>query len=92
METLIQHINRSKPWRESNHENQLLLSSIRPHNAAVSCTISGWLKKTLKQVGINTDLFKAHSASSALSSKPSGGGALLVEILKRESFYLTKVL
>ena len=25
-----------------------------------SCTISDWLKKTLKQTGINTDLFKAY--------------------------------
>ena len=61
METLNEYINCSKPWRESNHEKQLLLSSIRSHNAVLSCTISGWFKKTLKQAGINTDLFKAHS-------------------------------
>ena len=54
----------------------MLSSSIRPHNAVVSCTISGWLKKTLKKAGINTDLFKAHSTRSARSSKASVGGAL----------------
>ena len=86
VETLNEYINRSKPWRESNHEKQLLLSSIRPHNAVVSCTISGWLKKTLKQAGINTDLFKAHSTRSASSSKASVGRAPLVEILKRGSW------
>ena len=75
-----------KWWREFNHEKQLLLSSIRPHNAVVPCTISGWLKKTLKQAGINNDLFKAHSARSASSSKASVGGAPLVEILKRGSW------
>ena len=85
LKTLNEYINRSKPWRESNHEKQLLLSSIRPHNAVVSCTISGWLKKTLKQAGINTDLFKAHSIRSTSSSKTSVGGAPLVEILKRGS-------
>ena len=52
VETLNEYIIRSKPWRES--------TPIRPHNAVVSCTISGWLKKNLKQAGINTDLFKAH--------------------------------
>ena len=57
VETLNEYINRSKPWRESNHEKQLLLSSIRP-NAVVSCPISGWLKKSFKQAAINTDLFK----------------------------------
>ena len=39
VETLNEYINRSKPWRESNHEKKLLLSSIRFH------FISGWLKK-----------------------------------------------
>ena len=44
VETLNEYINRSKPWRESNNKKQLLLSSIRPHNAVESNTISGWLK------------------------------------------------
>ena len=68
VEKLNEYINRSKPWRESNHESQLLLSSISPHNAVTSCTISGWPKKTLKEAGINTDLFKAHSTKSDSSS------------------------
>ena len=55
-------------------------SSLRP------CTISGWLQKTIKQAGINTDFFKAHSARPASNSKASVGGALLVEILKTESW------
>ena len=85
-ETLNEYINRSKPWRESNHEKQLLLSSIKPHNAVLSCTISGWLKKTPKQAGINTDLFNAHSTRSASSLKASVVGAPSVEILKRTSW------
>ena len=40
-------------------------SSIRPNLTVVFCTISGWLKKTLKQAGINTNLFRTHSGSSA---------------------------
>ena len=47
VETLNEYINRSKPWKESNHEKQLLLYSIRPHNAVVSCTILSWLKRLL---------------------------------------------
>ena len=86
METLNEYINRSKSWREFNHEKQLLLSSLTPHNAVLSCTISGWVKKTLKQARINTDLFKAHSTRSALGLKASVGGAPLVEILKRGSW------
>ena len=44
------------------------------------------LKKTLKQAGINTDLFKAHSTRSASSSKASVDGVPLAEILKRGSW------
>ena len=86
VETLNEYINPSKSWRESNHKKQLVLSSKRPHNAVVSCTISGWLKKTFKQAGINTDLFKAHSTRSASSSKASVGRPPLVEILKSGSW------
>ena len=45
-----------------------------------------WLKKTLKQAGINTDLFNTHSTRYASSSKARVGGATLVEILKRRSW------
>ena len=97
VETLNEYNNRSKPCREFNHEKQLLLSSIKLHNAVVSCTISGWLKMTLKQTRINTYLLKAHSTRSASSSKASMDGAPVVEILKRgsgsvSSFYLAKLL
>ena len=76
------YINRSKSWRESNYEKKLLLISIRHHNVVVSCNISSY---TLKQAGINTDLFKVYSTRSASSSKASVGGAPLVEILERGS-------
>ena len=64
---------------ESNHENQLFLSSIRP---VVSCTIPDWLK----QAGINNDLFKPHATRSASSSEASMGWASLLKILKRGSW------
>ena len=86
VQTLNEYINRSKSWRESYHKKQLFLISVRPHNAVVSFTTSGWLKKIYKQAGINTDLFKAHSTRSASSSKASMEGTPLVEIVKRESW------
>ena len=45
-------------------------SSIRPHLTIVFCTISGWLKKTLKQAGINTNLFRTHSEALLHKIKP----------------------
>ena len=89
-ETLNEYINLSKPWRESNHEKQLLLSSVRHHNALVSCTKSGCLKKTLKQAGFNTDLFKAHSTRFASSSKVFSRN--IKKGIMVSSFYLAKLL
>ena len=86
MEKINECINHSKPWRESNHIKQLLLSSISPHNVVTSCAMSGWLKKTLKQTVINTDLFKPHPARSVSSSDASVGGAPLVEVLQSGSW------
>ena len=86
VETLNYYISRSKPWRTPNPEKQLLLISIKPHNAVVSCTISAWFKKTPKQAGINTDLLKVYSARFASSSKTSIGGVPLIEILNRRSW------
>ena len=86
MEKMNECINCSKPWRESNNIKQFLSSSISPHNAVRSCAISGWLKKTLTQTGINNDLFKPYSARSVSSSKASMGAAPLVEILQSGSW------
>ena len=83
VEILNAYINRPKSWRESNHEKQLPLSSIRPHNAVVPYTISGSLKKTHKQAGINTDFIKIHWRRFASSSKASKGGILFVKVLKK---------
>ena len=86
MEKMNECINCSKPWRESNNIKQFLSSSISPYNAVRSCAISGWLKKTLKQTGINNDLFKPYSARSVSSSKASMGAVPLVEILQSGSW------
>ena len=82
VETLNYYISRSKPWRTLNPEKQLLLISIRPHNAVVSCTISAWFKKTPKQAGINTDLLKVYSARFAFKFKNQYGWGTVNRNLK----------
>ena len=83
MEKMNECISRSKPWRGSKH----IKSSIRSHDAVVPCTMSGWLKKTLKHAATNIDLFKPHSARYVSSSKVSTCRAPLVEILHRRSWF-----
>ena len=71
VQTIRDYVQRSNLWRKRNvlSKNQLLLSYIEPHKPVVSCTIAGWLIKTLKSAGINTEEFKAHSIWEAATSK-----------------------
>lgn len=45
-----------------------------------------WLEETLKQAGINKDLFKTHSARYTSSSKANMDRTSLVQILKEGSW------
>ena len=65
----------------------LLLSFVNPHKEVVKSTIAGWIKFVLSQVGIDTDIFKAHSTRAASSSKVKSKihttGLSIQDILKR---------
>ena len=66
VQALEEYLKRSQPWR-SNEKHQLLLSPLKPHREVVNSTISGWVKLVLKEAGIDTTIFKAHSCRSASS-------------------------
>ena len=80
------YIQCSEPSRQGPQEGQLLLSFGKPHNEVVKDTISGWIKKDLKQSGINVEHFKAYSASFASSSTAQMPGPPVEQILKRENW------
>ena len=76
-----EYLDRSKSWR--NGEFQLLLSSIRPHKAVSTSTVSRWITDILKLSGVDTSVFSGHSTRSASSSKAKSCGVPVKEILKR---------
>ena len=84
VQTIRAYVQRSNLWRKRNvlSKNQLLLSYIEPHKPVVSCTIAGWLIKTLKSAGINTEEFKAHSIRGAVTSKAQAKGLSCKEIME----------
>jgi len=77
------YVHRSSIWRNKNVPSQLFLSHTNPHKPVSSDTIARWLKETLKDAGINTDIFTAHSTRSASTSKAKAQGATIEEILNR---------
>ena len=67
IECIDRYMELSNPWRKN--ESQLLLSYIRPYEKVSTSTISRWVVDVLKQSGIDTEMYKAHSTRSASTSK-----------------------
>ena len=63
-------------------EANLLTAPIKPHMKVTVSTVSRWLKGVLQLSDINIDIFKAHSTSSASTSKAFLKGASIKEIIK----------
>lgn len=51
--------------------NNLFISSKRPYKAVTSQTVSKWIKSTLSESGVDTDIFSAHSTRHASTSAAS---------------------
>lgn len=66
--TLIYYVKQTEKLRKS---KQLLISYVT-YNAVCTSTIARWLKTVLSLVGIDSDLFKAHSYRSASVSAAYG--------------------
>ena len=62
-------------------ESQLLISHVKPFKKVVSSSISRWLLNILKQAGVNTDVFKAHSTRGAATSASVRLGASMRDVL-----------
>ena len=77
-----EYIKGAKVWCGKN-KRQVLLSFSKPYNAVVSSKISGWIKNVLKEVIIDTEMFKGHSTLSASTSKAGLAGLSVTDILER---------
>jgi hypothetical protein len=64
-------------------ETQLFVGTIKPHKPVSRPTIANWIKTVLKEVGIDTEIFKGHSTRSASTSGASAKGASIKDILER---------
>ena len=63
--------------------NQLFIGISKPHAPVQACTIARWVKTVLKEAGINTDIFSAHSTRGASTSAAVSGGASLHVVLSQ---------
>ena len=75
------YLERNNAWGVG--ESQFLVSHIKPHKPVSPSTVFRWLGQVLAMVGINTEVFKAHSIRSASSSKTELTGVSLIDIIKQ---------
>ena len=61
----------------------LLLSYVKPHHPVTTSSITRWLKTFMAEVGININLFTAHSTRSASVPKAYFGGVSVSDILQQ---------
>ncbi|XP_047996617.1 uncharacterized protein LOC125242260 [Leguminivora glycinivorella] len=67
--SLQYYINYTKDIR--NTIDNLFITTKRPYKAATPSTLSRWIKTTLKNSGIDTNIFKSHSVRHASTSSAS---------------------
>lgn len=76
--SLDAYIQRTKPLRGD--IEQLFITTKNPHRAASKDTVSRWIMTSLKNSGINTEIFKTHSTRHASSSSALAAGINLSTI------------
>ena len=68
--------------KSSQSQNPLFISSRKPFKPVKPATIGHWLKNLMKEAGIDTSLYTAHSTRGAATSKAKAVGVPMREILK----------
>ncbi len=77
------YLERTRSLRSSHNGKQLFIGSTKPHNPVTSSTVGRWIKEQLKEAGIDTSVFSAHSTRGAAASKAASSGVSIQSILKQ---------
>ena len=79
---LREYIKRTAKLRNHSGVSQpLFLATQKPYSPVTSTSIGRWLKLTLQNAGIDTNVFKAHSTQGASSSAARQSGVSVKDIL-----------
>ena len=68
--------------QSSCHLNQTHCSYGKLHNPITAPTLSRWLRMVLKNAGIDTDIFKAHSVRGASKTAAMNSNVPLDDVMK----------
>ena len=61
---------------------RLFVAVVKPHKPVASCTITCWLRETLKLAGIDVSIFAGHSVRGASTSAAASSGVTMSDIMQ----------
>ena len=71
-----------RPVFPSSKPDPLFVSYVKPHNPITAPTLGRWLRMVLKNAGIDTDIFKAHSVRGASTTAAVNINVPLDDVMK----------
>ena len=74
-------LTREKRVAQQGKPNNLFISYIKPHHPVTKATIARWILSLIKEAGIDTEIFKAHSVRGASTTAAANALVPLQEIL-----------
>ena len=86
------YVDKASVHRGDTNRNQLLLSFQKPFKTVSKNTISHWIKNVLKDAGIDTTKFGAHSTRAASTTAAAKAGMLLEVILESAGLFNCRTL
>ena len=82
----LQRVANRRKSNDGAHKTQRLLGTVKPYVEVVSSTVARWLKNVMSAAGVDTTIFKPHSARSACTSKAAAQGFSIKNILDRANW------
>jgi hypothetical protein len=83
VKSLEMYIAKTSPLRTLSNAELLFIGTTKPHKPVSSSTVGRWIKEQLKQAGVDTSVFSAHSTRGASDSKAVAAGIPIQTILKQ---------
>ena len=81
VECVVHYIEWTLPHRSLVNGSHLFIGLVKPYKPVVGFTVANWIKKQLRESGIDTTTFSAHSTRGAASSKAARSGVAVSTIL-----------
>lgn len=78
LEAYIEH---TTEIRRHSSGNALFIGCKKPHGPVTSSTVGHWIKQQLKEAGVDTTIFSAHSTHGAAASRAAFVGVPIVAVL-----------